>query len=55
MSKKYGPLIKSIEVLKNLGDPNEPESLRDDFLKGIDPYVIDNGIRLGYLLTIARK
>lgn len=55
MSKKYGPLIKSIEVLKNLDDPNEPESLRGDFLKVIDPYVIDNGIRLGYLLTMARK
>jgi hypothetical protein len=55
MSKKYGPLIKSIEVLENLNDPNEPESLRIDFLKAIDPYFVDNGIRLGYLLTIATK
>ncbi len=55
MSKKYGPLIKSIKVLESLDDPNEPESLRDDFLKAIDPYFTDNGIRLGYLLTVARK
>jgi SAM-dependent methyltransferase len=55
MSKKYGPLIKSIKVLESLHDPNEPESLRNDFLKVIDPYFDDNGIRLGYLLTIARK
>ena len=55
MSKKYGPLIKSIKVLENTGDPNEPESLRNDFLKSIDPFVVDNGIRLGYLLTITVK
>ena len=55
MSKRYGPLTKYIKVLENPDDPNEPESLRDGFLKVIGPYVIDNGIRLGYLLTMARK
>lgn len=55
MSTRYGPLIKAIKVLDNLGDPSKVESLRNDFLKAIDPYVVDNGIRLGYLLTIARK
>lgn len=55
VSKKYGPLIKSIKVLESLGNPDEPESLRKDFLKSIDPYFVDGGLRLGYLLTIARK
>lgn len=55
MSTRYGPLIKAIKVLDNLGDPSKVESLRNDFLKAMDPYVVDNGIRLGYLLTIARK
>jgi SAM-dependent methyltransferase len=55
MSKKYGPFIKSIKVLESSGNPDEPESLQNDFLKSIDPYVVSNGIRLGYLLTIARK
>lgn len=55
MSKKYGPLIKSIQILKNLNDPNEPETLRKDFLKAMEPYFEDNGIRLGYLLTAVIK
>lgn len=55
MSTKYGPLIKAIEVLNSLTDPREPESLRSDFIKTIDPYIIDNGLRLGYLLTVAVK
>jgi SAM-dependent methyltransferase len=55
MSKRYGPLIKAIEVINGLDDPTEPESLRNDFLKALDPYVVDNGLKLGYLLTVATK
>lgn len=55
MSTKYGPLIKAIEVVNSLSDPREPESLRVDFLKALDPYIVDNGLRLGYLLTVAIK
>ena len=33
----------------------ETNSLRDDFLNAIDPYVFDNSIGLGYLLTIAKR
>ena len=55
MSTKYGPLINTIQILKNRGDPIEIDSLRDDFLKVIDPYVYDNSIGLGYLLTIAKR
>lgn len=55
MSKKYGPLINAIEVVNSLGVPSEPESLRNDFLKALGPYVVDGGLRLGYLLTVAIK
>ena len=56
MSTKYGPLINTIQILKNRGgDSIETESLRDEFLKAIDPYVFDNSIGLGYLLTIAKR
>ena len=55
MSTKYGPLINTIQILKNRGDSIEINSLRDDFLKAIDPYVFDNSIGLGYLLTLARR
>jgi SAM-dependent methyltransferase len=58
MSTKYGPLIKVVQQLDN-HDNNTTvggsKSLRDDFLNVIDPYFFDNGVRLGYLLTIAKK
>lgn len=46
MSSKYGPLIKSIRVLKNQGHFDSTELLRKDFLKMIDPFVDENTIRL---------
>ena len=55
MSTKYGPLINTIQILKKRGGSYETDSLRDDFLKAIDPYVFDNSIGLGYLLTIAKR
>jgi SAM-dependent methyltransferase len=55
MSTKYGPLINTIQILKNRDDSNKADSLRDDFLKAIGPYVFDNSIGLGYLLTIAKR
>jgi hypothetical protein len=53
MSTKYGPLIKVLEILKD--SENQPELLRADFLKAIDPYVVENGLRLGYVLTVGKK
>ena len=55
MSTKYGPLINTIQILKKRGGSYETDSLRDDFLKAINPYVFDNSIGLGYLLTIAKR
>ncbi|TVP39005.1 class I SAM-dependent methyltransferase [Candidatus Nitrosocosmicus arcticus] len=55
MSTKYGPLLKTIQILKNPDSANQINLFRDDFLRAINPYVVENGIRLGYLLTVARK
>lgn len=63
MSTKYGPLIKVVQLLNNQSNDDDDDdnvngktkSLRDDFLNVIDPYFFDNGIRLGYLLTMAKK
>lgn len=55
MSTKYGPLIKTIQIMKNQDSANQINIFRDDFLHAINPYFVENGIRLGYLITIARK
>lgn len=55
MITKYGPLIKVIKLLNSHDNIDEIKSLRDDFLNMIEPYIFDNAIRLGYLLTIAKK
>jgi SAM-dependent methyltransferase len=55
MSTNYGPLLKTIQVLKNQDSADQINSFRDDFLRAIEPYVVENNIRLGYLLTVARK
>ena len=55
MSTKYGPLLKTIQLLKNQDSANQINLFRDDFLRAINPYVVENGIRLGYLLTVAKK
>ena len=55
MSAKYGPLLKTIQLLKNQDGANQINLFRDDFLLAINPYVVENGIRLGYLLTVAKK
>ena len=55
MSTKYGPLIKVTQILNNQDSSDKVKSLRADFLKILGPYIADNVLRLGYLLTIAKK
>ena len=55
MSTNYGPLLKTIQILKNNNSTEQINSFRDDVLHAIEPYVVENGIRLGYLLTVSRK
>ena len=55
MSTKYGPLIKVTQILNNQDNSDKAKLLRDDFLRMLEPYIVDNGLRLGYLLTVAKK
>ncbi|MER5174857.1 MAG: methyltransferase domain-containing protein [Candidatus Nitrosocosmicus sp.] len=51
-STKMGPIINAIQTLK---EPQKVESLRNDILKAIGPYIHDNVLRLDYLITRAIK
>ena len=51
-STKSGLLIKAIQLLR---DAQKVESLRNDVLQAITPYIQDNVLRLDYLITVARK
>jgi SAM-dependent methyltransferase len=51
-STKMGPIIKTIQTLK---DPQKIESMKKDILHAIAPYILDNVLRLDYLITRAIK
>ena len=53
-STKYGPLLQAIRVVKEQGE-EKVELLRKDFLNAIKPYIYENELRVGYLLTIGIK
>jgi hypothetical protein len=51
-STTAGSLIHAIQILK---EPQKIESLRQDVLEAIKPYIQDNVLRLDYLVTVAIK
>jgi len=51
-STKSGSIIAAIQTLK---DPQKIESLKEDILQAIIPYIHDNVLRLDYLITVATK
>jgi SAM-dependent methyltransferase len=51
-STTSGSLIQAIRTLK---EPQKIESLRQDVLEAITPYIKDNILRLEYLITVATK
>jgi SAM-dependent methyltransferase len=51
-STTSGSLIHAIQILK---EPQKIESLRQDVLEAITPYIKDNVLRLDYLVTVAIK
>jgi len=55
MTAKSGSMIQLIQLLQKEDSNEKIESLRKDYLKTIEPYILDNVVRLGYLLTIATK
>ena len=54
MSTKYGPMIQAIKLVKAHGE-EKIELMRKDFLNAIEPYIYDNEIRIGYLLTMGTR
>ena len=54
MTTKSGFMIQLIQALQKENN-TEIESLRKDYLKTLEPYIHDNVVRMGYLLTIATK
>lgn len=55
MSTKSGSMVQLIDSMRK-GDNNEKiELLRKEYLKTIEPYIVENAVRLGYLITIATK
>ncbi len=51
-STKKGLIINATQTLK---EPQKVESLRNDILEAIEPYIHDNVLRLDYLVTMAIK
>jgi SAM-dependent methyltransferase len=55
MATKSGSMIQLIRALEKENKLKKIESIRQDYLKTLEPYMHDNMVRLGYLLTIATK
>lgn len=55
MSTKSGSMVQLIDSLLKNDNPEKIESLRKEYLEALEPYIVDNVVRLGYLLTIATK
>lgn len=55
MSTKSGSMIQLIESFRKSDNNEKIESLRKEYLKAVEPYIVDNVVRLGYLITIATK
>lgn len=55
MATKSGSLIQLIQALEEEDKMEKIELIRQDYLKTLEPYIRDNIVRLGYLLTIATK
>jgi ubiquinone/menaquinone biosynthesis C-methylase UbiE len=55
MTTKSGSMIQLIRALEKENKMEKIESIRQDYLKTLEPYIHDNIVRLGYLPTIATK
>ncbi len=55
MATKSGSMIQLIQALEKENKMEKIELIRQDYLKTLEPYIHDNIVRLGYLMTIATK
>lgn len=52
---KAGFMIQVITALEKQNNDNKIRSFRDDYIKVLKQYIFYNELRLGYLITIAKK
>ena len=52
---KAGFMIQIIDAIKNENDESKIKSCREDYVSILKQYISDNVLRLGYLITIAKK
>ena len=52
---KAGFMIQVIEALKNQEDGKKIEFFRKDYIKTLENFISDNMLKMGYLITIAKK
>ena len=52
---KAGFMIQVIEALQKQHDEEKIELFRKDYIKTLEQYISDNILRMGYLITIAKK
>ena len=52
---KAGLMIQVMAALEKQNNKNKIRSFRDDYIKVLKHYIFYNELRLGYLITIARK
>ena len=55
MITKSGSMLQLIQNLQNDNKTDKIDALRSEYLRAIEPYIIDNMVRLGYLITIIKK
>lgn len=55
MITKSGSMIQLIQSLKRENNDEKIETLRKEYLNTVEPYIVDNVVRLGYLLVVAAK
>ncbi|KAA2279408.1 class I SAM-dependent methyltransferase [Candidatus Nitrosocosmicus agrestis] len=55
MSTKSGSMVQLIEAFRKSDNNEKIELLRKEYLTAVEPYIVDNAVRLGYLITIATK
>ena len=52
---KAGFMIQVIAALEKEEDEVKIEFFRKDYIKTLEQYISDNELRLGYLITVAKK
>ena len=52
---KAGFMIQVVNTLKEQQDYDRIELFRKDYIKTLQQYITDNVLKMGYLMTVAKK